>query len=295
MPRDSSRRHKVPGTTDRAARHAGRWLDRAPLQERPFYLQLTVLIDPHMPRPVPRRRRDPARRSRCVRALALRDLDDALKALFEGARRARACRGDTLWVFVADHGEGLSLPPHHRPARTANGCISSTVEIPWIVWGPQHAGGWRGGRASRAGVDVSATVLGLVGLPKGGAAGTRLVWAGTRRWGGTHRSQRTVAHSASHVPGRRRCRFVDHAHWQCQSGYGPFAATTPTEFLRGCFDRRAKTRGSSARFRRSCRGSSALDAWRAEHASPEAQSRRDRSMPEVDPRLQPPIGDSRVS
>lgn len=263
------REKKVPGR--RVVRRALAALDRRPDPSRPFYLQL-VLLDPHMPRRTPDEHGVLPSDLDAYRT-ALRSLDDALGALDEGLQARGLGGSDTLWVFVADHGEGLSLPAHHRIAHGKR-MYDTTVAIPWIVRGPGVvAGGVVDGVVS--GIDVSATVLGLVGVPGGGAG---LDWSRRLR-GDAGGPDRSVAYSMSMFLSADVA-----ASWtserQCQSGYGAFA-DDPDGIPRGCFDRAADPGFERPFLDGPALG--ALDRWReARIAEGEGRSAADA---EVDPGL----------
>lgn len=139
-----------------------------PDPRRPFYLQL-LLVDAHAPDTGAGRRNQhlfeqpqlPARVAR-YRGM-LRDLDAHVRALWKGLGELGHDERNTLFVFVADHGEGLLLPAHHGRGH-GNYLYPSTTHIPWVMRGP----GVREGKVVRgvvSQVDVMPTVLGVLGLP----------------------------------------------------------------------------------------------------------------------------------
>lgn len=203
-------------------------------RDRPFYLQL-MLIDAHHPRTPPAERLKVFRAEGVSEELAvyrasLRELDAALEQLDRGLR-SRGYADDTLFVFLTDHGEGLDLPPHHGPGHGKK-MYPTTVAIPWIVRGPGvPAGGRIDGLAS--GVDVTPTVLGLLGLEvEEGLAGRD--WSAWVRGSRADRLPRERAYSASmfHVADVAAIWTRDR---QCQEHFEHDRDREVT----GCFDRRA--------------------------------------------------------
>ncbi len=143
-------------------------LDRrtAAQRQRPFYLQL-MLIDAHHPRRPPpeevERWREPgiSRMVATYRA-SLGVLDRALDALDRGLEQRGYDADNTVWVFMADHGEGLNSPPHHGPGHGKK-MYPSTVQIPLVIRGPGVLAGHRV-EGMVSGVDLLPTLLGLLGV-----------------------------------------------------------------------------------------------------------------------------------
>ncbi|MBX2803069.1 MAG: sulfatase [Myxococcales bacterium] len=252
--------NKIGGT--RVVRDALKLVDaRTPEDaERPLFLQV-VIIDPHTPRyPRPKELMavgDPGTRvSRTVleyRALLRRT--DAAVARLQGELKERGITPqDTLWVFVADHGEGLSMPAHHGGGHGKR-MYGSTVRIPWLVRGPGVPAGHRiDGLAS--GVDLVPTLIGLTGLPADPALPGRDFSALVQGEGG--RTDRERAFAASMFL-RSNIASVWTDETQCQSGYDP--EVRPRDRIpRGCFDRE-----SDPSFRLPSEDAALLaelDAWR---------------------------------
>jgi hypothetical protein len=91
----------------------------------------------------------------------LHRLDAGLAHLDAGLKALGYDASNTIFVFVADHGEGMNYPEHHGYGH-GQYFGSSAVHVPWLVRGPGVAVGNRIlGTASQ--VDVLPTVLGLVG------------------------------------------------------------------------------------------------------------------------------------
>lgn len=199
-------------------------------QRRPFYLQL-MLIDAHQPR-----RPSAADIARFEGPLAdyrasLLQLDRALLLLDTGLAERGYSPENTLFVFVADHGEGLDHPAHHGDGHGKK-MYPTTVEIPWIVRGPGVPAGRRiGGLAS--GVDVTPTVLGLLGRPQPESSdGHDLsAWVRGERDDPTER-QRAFSASMFHVADVAAIWTPTH---QCQDHY----EHDRDKVVEGCFDRRA--------------------------------------------------------
>ncbi|MCB9673158.1 MAG: sulfatase [Alphaproteobacteria bacterium] len=205
------------------------------LRGRPFYLQL-MLIDAHHPR-----RPDPATieawrapgvsETVAVYRASLARLDAALARLDEGLKARGHGASDTLFVFVADHGEGLDLPAHHGPGHGKK-MYGSTVRIPWIVRGPGVGAGRRiEGLAS--GVDVLPTLAGLLDVqtPKGADGHDLSAWVRGDRSDVLPR-ERAFAYSMFH---RADVGSVWTRDRQCQQFFEHDHDKTVT----GCFDRQA--------------------------------------------------------
>jgi arylsulfatase A-like enzyme len=135
----------------------------------PFYLQL-VLIDAHGPDRGNTqwidelRYLEPGLPRRVARYRArVKRLDSAMEQLDAGLVQLGYDEANTLWVFIADHGEGLRHPEHHGIAH-GQFLYPSALGIPWILRGPGVAGGHVvPGIAAQ--IDLMPTVLGVLGLP----------------------------------------------------------------------------------------------------------------------------------
>jgi arylsulfatase A-like enzyme len=134
---------------------------------RPFYLRL-VVFDAHAPRAGGEAAAAPwAQEGIPARVALYREhlhrLDAGLQHLDEGLKSLGFDPTNTVFVFVADHGEGMNYPDHHGLGH-GQYFGSSAVHVPWILRGPGVAKGNRVlGPASQ--VDVLPTVLGLLGRP----------------------------------------------------------------------------------------------------------------------------------
>ncbi|MFT4621636.1 MAG: arylsulfatase A-like enzyme [Myxococcota bacterium] len=141
-------------------------VDRRSDPESPLYLRMMIL-DPHEPIKVSARdarafRDDdtPARIAR-YRAMVAR-MDEAVEDLWVGLEERGFDRSNTVLALINDHGEGLSFPRHHGIGH-GNLTFSSTVSMPWLVYGAGIAQHHRiGGVASQ--IDVMPTLLGLAGV-----------------------------------------------------------------------------------------------------------------------------------
>ena len=133
----------------------------------PFYLQL-VLIDAHLPDEsswLDEARylaADLPRRVARYRARVNR-LDAAVEALHEGLAELGYTPENTLFVFIADHGEGLAHPRHHGPAHGTH-LNTSVLGVPWILRGPGVARG-HVVEGIVGQIDLLPTLLGLLSLP----------------------------------------------------------------------------------------------------------------------------------
>jgi len=227
-------------------------------RERPFHLQV-VLVDAHTPRVVGTEERarfaDPTVPLLVQEYRAtLRRVDDAVKRL-DAMVAARAADRDVLFVFVNDHGEGLSLPAHHRGGHGKT-MYDTAVAMPWILRGPGIPAGLRvEGLAS--GEDVLPTILGLAGVPPPEVPGRD--WS-TRvrgeRQGPTDRA-RAFALSMFHGGNVDGIWTADR---QCQHDHGSVGVEAPP-LLVGCVDRATDPWFLAPFDDPQLRGE--LDAWRA--------------------------------
>lgn len=142
-------------------------LDALPDDGRPRFLQV-VLVDAHAPYqagPVARARWSEPGVPPQVAAYraALQGFDRGFASL-EAALAARGMdQGNTVFVVVSDHGEGLGWPAHHGKAH-GRFLAPSVVGAVWAARGPGVGQGVRiDGVAS--GVDLVPTLLGLLDLP----------------------------------------------------------------------------------------------------------------------------------
>jgi len=205
---------------------------RAP--QRPLYLR-AMLVDAHVPRDGLSEAEVAAHRGPEVPPqLAeyrgqLRRFDDALRALAEGLEGRGIRPEETLWVIVADHGEGLDLHPHHRGhGRTL---YPSMLRVPWIVRGPGVPAGTEvSGLASL--VDLPRTVLALAGVDAevGGED-----WSAQVRGERRETTRERVFADTWFYESRRSAVWSNQV--ACQRDYGTPALRTDIFFEDGCYDR----------------------------------------------------------
>jgi arylsulfatase A-like enzyme len=136
--------------------------------DQPLFGRL-VLVDAHAPRKPPGAFRHAVRSKGAKRTgkrvqtydAALLELDQHLARLFA---EVRSRRPNVLFIFAADHGEGLSRPKRHGVGH-GNHLYSSSISVPWIV---HHPGLKQPGRTIpdvAMSIDLVPTVLELLGHP----------------------------------------------------------------------------------------------------------------------------------
>ena len=247
--------------------------------QRPVYLQL-ALVDAHTPRQTTPTERaavaDASVPPRVVEYRAtLKRLDAALAHLAAGLATRGLTPEDTLFVFVADHGEALSWPAHHGKGHGFH-LARSVTSVPWIVRGPSVPAGRRvPGLASH--VDLAPTLLGLLGLPSDELPGHDL---SPSIRGELRSTPRRRAYSDTHFYGTDRSAVLTtNAH--CQANFGD----EPSEidpFVTGCFERR-RDPDLSSEPRESLPLLSQLHRWRLD------QQRAGRSLRPDDAEVPPPL------
>jgi arylsulfatase A-like enzyme len=169
-------------------------IDARPDTKSPLYLRL-MMIDTH----------DPIKASKKDAALlrdedgktpvrvakyrvALSRFDRAISELWGALGDRGMDESNTILVVVSDHGEGLAYPKHHGPGH-GNLTYSSTVTMPWLMYGAGIAPAHRvAGVASQ--VDVLPTLVELAGGE--GYEGPGHSWAAAVR-GEVDRTTRTRA------------------------------------------------------------------------------------------------------
>lgn len=226
----------VRAMTDQVARK------RADGDTRPFFMRM-MLIEAHTPRHAPRKEfadyavdGEPDRLSQ-YRA-HLRRLDDAL-ALLHKHLADQGLNGDnTVFVFIADHGEGLNFPRHHGYAH-GQYMTSSTTNIAWLMSGAGVAKGHRVvGPTSQ--VDLLPTLMGVLGHPVDTAAegldGTDL---SSMVRGETNQSPNERVWSDTWFGGTSRAAVYTNR-YQCQDDFGSTKRQNAKDlFTPGCYDRQA--------------------------------------------------------
>lgn len=208
---------------------------RSPPEEaRPLFLQL-AFVDSHKPfRVLPKEYEQfegPGHDIAPYRA-TVRRIDDAMKSLVAGLAELGMTEENTLFVVVADHGEGLSMPESHR---FQHGFVlyGSSVRIPALMWGDDLPKG-RAVPGLVSQIDIAPTVLGHLGLPVpedvDGKDLSKVLASG--------RSDRERAYADATYRGADRASI-----WtpdrQCQRDYGTSHELPDDDFVDGCFDREA--------------------------------------------------------
>lgn len=198
---------------------------------RPLFMQL-ALADSHKPFRVPpsefRKFEGPDHNVAPYRA-TVRRIDNAISRLIDTLSQQDITAQNTVFVVVADHGEGLEMPVHHRKQHGYT-LYGSSISVPWVMWGKGVPAAKVGGIAST--LDVAPTVLGLIGLPSDGMDGHDL--SGLLQGGDW---PRTEVYSDTLYEGVHRASLWTASH-QCQREYGT-TVDGETQFPEGCFDRAA--------------------------------------------------------
>ena len=230
---------------------------------QPFYLQL-VLIDPHQPAKIAHKLSKPFQREGVSERLAdyratVHLVDDALRTLDEGLRERGFTPENTLFVLVADHGEGLNEPEHHRQQH-GRVLYSSLTSVPWILRGPGVAADHTvTGLASH--LDVLPTVLDLAGLETPPLQGQS--WA-TAVAGWRSATSRSRAFTETWYFGANRAAILTDE-TACQRDWGSVGITEDT-FVEGCFDRIADPQWSAV-IEPDHALMTELESWRAENTA----------------------------
>lgn len=202
---------------------------------RPLYLQL-AFVDSHKPFKVPPAEFKPFAAAGTEVApyrATLKRQDDAIQKMVEGLAAQGITAENTLFAVIADHGEGLDMPPHHRKQ---HGFVlfPSSVEIPWLMWGKGvPKGGKVDGLASQ--IDFAPTIVALAGLTgQQGYDGMDLSAAVL----GKGPTGRVEAYADTLYEGIHRASLWTEAH-QCQKDYGTTKKVEDDQFEDACFDRKA--------------------------------------------------------
>lgn len=137
---------------------------------RPVYLQL-ALTDAHAPifptaEDIQAAQEDGLPSTVARYRAALKRGDAALAALIEGMPGAGIEPSETVFLLVADHGEGLDYPLSHGPHHGLQ-LYRSAVHVPVILKGPGIAASGRIGGLT-AQLDLLPTLLALLELPADG-------------------------------------------------------------------------------------------------------------------------------
>jgi arylsulfatase A-like enzyme len=203
------------------------------LKARPLFLQL-AFVDSHKPLKVPPAEFEPFKGPEKEMAPYLGSMhrqDQAIKTLVEGLAEHGITAENTVFVVIADHGEGLDMPPHHR---SQHGFVlyDSIVRIPWLWWGKGIGAGVKvEGVASQ--IDLAPTLVSLAGLKdQTGFDGVDL--SAAVKAGG--KSPRTSAYADTLYEGVHRASIWT-AERQCQKDYGTTKQIDNDQFENACYDR----------------------------------------------------------
>ncbi len=202
---------------------------------RPLYLQL-AFVDSHKPFKVPPTEFQPFEGTDHAIApyrATLRRVDMAVQKLVEGLAARGITSGNTLFVVLADHGEGLEMPPHHR---RQHGYVlyESVVRIPWIWWGKSVARG-KANNALASQVDLLPTTLALAGLPAATEGLDGMDLSSIVR-GEVSTSPREHAYADTLYEGAHRASIWT-SEMQCQKDFGSSLPEDEGDFENACFDR----------------------------------------------------------
>ncbi|NCG20127.1 MAG: sulfatase-like hydrolase/transferase, partial [Rhodobacterales bacterium] len=227
-----AKRNKIPGTE--VVQLGLDLLDGRPA-DAPFYLRL-VLIDPHTPLNVPFPEIDAQRSPGVPERLAnyragVARVDQALSDLDEGLRARGFSPENTYLVLVTDHGEGLSMPEHHR-GQHGRVLYRSLTSVPWLIRGPGVVPHRIAGIASH--LDVTPTLLGLLEQPIDADLPGR-DWS-TLTQSNASKTDRTHAFTSTWYFGARRSAVITENE-ACQHDFGS-KAMRDSVYKDGCFDRR---------------------------------------------------------
>jgi arylsulfatase A-like enzyme len=203
--------------------------------ERPLYLQI-AFVDSHKPFKVPPTEFQPFEGTDHAVApyrATVRRVDLAVQRLVEGLAARGVTSDNTLFVVLADHGEGLEMPPHHRKQ---HGLVlyESAVRIPWIWWGEGVPRG-RATKALASQVDLLPTTVALAGLPAPAETLDGLDLSAVVR-GSASSSPRTHAYADTLFEGAHRASMWT-SEMQCQKDYGSNLPEDEADFESACFDR----------------------------------------------------------
>lgn len=206
--------------------------------EKPLYLQM-MFLEAHAPRTAPKSdygtfaEHDMPDRIAQYR-FHVHELDSVVGYLETALASRGLDRTNTLFVFVADHGEGMNYPRHHGYAH-GQYPMPSVVHVPWIMAGPGVAQGHRVlGVASQ--VDITATIAGVLGWPQVDDTEGRDLSPAVR--GAPTTDQARVWVDTWFQEANRAAVFTP-TH-QCQKDFGSSARQKKKGlFIDGCFDRHA--------------------------------------------------------
>ena len=214
----------------------GRLEERSDAEKaRPLYLQLDF-ADSHKPIRIPPEVSKPFEKTPESPAPYLATVnrqDQAVKALVEGLAKQGLTEENTIFVVLADHGEGLEMPKFHR---MQHGFVldESAVRVPWIFWGKGIPQG-RDVTDLASTIDLAPTVLALAGLK--GQEGFDGLDISQAVLGKSDKTGRTIAYADTMYEGAHRASIWTSTR-QCQNDYGS-SITEPASFVKACYDRTA--------------------------------------------------------
>jgi arylsulfatase A-like enzyme len=202
---------------------------------RPLYLQIAV-VDSHKPFKVPPTEFQPFESPDHAIApyrATVRRVDTAVQRLVEGLAARGITAENTVFVVLADHGEGLEMPPHHRKQ---HGLVlyESSVRIPWIWWGKGVARG-RSAKGLASQIDLAPTLLALAGLPVPTEGIDGMDLSAVVR-GESSTSPRNQAYADTLFEGAHRASLWT-SDMQCQKDFGSTLPEDEQDFESACFDR----------------------------------------------------------
>jgi hypothetical protein len=209
--------------------------------KRPFYLRI-MMLDAHGPRKVsadriPEFSGDSVPERAAEYRASLRDFDDAVGHLWGRLNQMGFDLSNTVFVQVADHGEGLNWPAHHGFAH-GQYLYPSTVSVPWIAAGPGVAAGHKvAGLSSQ--VDILPTLLGVVGRPlEDAGASDGHDWSAQLRGEASETTVEAVFSDTWFQQSNRAAIYTRTR--QCQLDFGSASRQVKKgKFVPGCFDREA--------------------------------------------------------
>lgn len=208
---------------------------------RPFYLRI-MMLDAHGPRRIDAERlpefaADGVPERAAEYRASLRDFDDATRHLWTRLGELGFNLDNTVFMHIADHGEGLNWPAHHGFAH-GQYLYPSTVSVPWIAAGPGVARGHVvDGLSSQ--VDLLPTVLGAIGRPLTDAsASDGQDWSAQLRGEAAATTVDAVFSDTWFQQSNRAAVFTTTR--QCQLDFGSAQRQVKKgKFVDGCFDRAA--------------------------------------------------------
>jgi arylsulfatase A-like enzyme len=206
---------------------------------RPVYARM-MMIDAHSIRTATGELLDPYREDDIPERIAqyryhLNQLDHAVGYLQDRLAPIGLDASNTVFVFVADHGEGMNYPRHHGYSH-GQYLTPSTNHVSWILQGPGVAAGHRVyGVASQ--IDVVPTLLELVGAPLADPALVEGISLASQVRGSGAPIPRASVWSDTWFQQSNRAAVFTRTR-QCQADFGSSEAQRAKGlFVPGCYDR----------------------------------------------------------